>query len=119
MRISLKLRHIIGILCGGALLAGGGIYGISQHGNQVDESDRIGEGVCLKELPAEALDTIEDIEHGGPYKFPGKDGTVFENRDDNPLPRHENGYYHEFTVVTPGLDHRGKLRIVTGGEIFH
>jgi len=33
------------------------------------------------------------------------------------LPDESRGYYREFTVETPGLDHRGARRIVTGGEI--
>ena len=115
MRIKLKPRHATGMVCVG-VLALLGTYAI-QAGDQEDRPDRIGAGVCYNKLPTEAHDTLNDIMHGGPYQFPKKDGTVFENRDDNPLPRHENGYYHEFTVVTPGLDHRGARRIVTGGKI--
>ena len=64
-------------------------------------------------LPAEALRTLELIERGGP--FPNRqDGSVFGNREGR-LPSKPRGYYHEYTVETPGLAHRGTRRIVTGG----
>ncbi len=31
------------------------------------------------------------------------------------LPRQPRGYYHEYTVETPGADTRGTRRIITGG----
>ena len=31
------------------------------------------------------------------------------------LPDHPCGYYHEYTVVTPGAPTRGTRRIITGG----
>lgn len=68
----------------------------------------------LLDLPATALDTIEDIEAGGPYEFPRNDGVTFQNRE-GILPDKSQDYYREFTVVTPNLDHRGARRIVTGG----
>lgn len=66
------------------------------------------------DLPATALDTIADIEEGGPYEF-SRDGLVFENRE-GLLPDSDHGYYHEYTVITPGAQDRGARRIVTGGE---
>jgi ribonuclease T1 len=30
------------------------------------------------------------------------------------LPDHQRGYYHEYTVVTPGSKDRGARRIITG-----
>ncbi len=65
-------------------------------------------------LPGEALEVVEDIEAGGPYEYPRNDGVTFGNREDL-LPDEDPGYYREFTVETPGLDHRGARRIVTGG----
>lgn len=70
--------------------------------------------VCRGRLPAQALDTLGLIARGGPYPY-RSDGIVFENRE-NRLPRQGSGYYHEFTVVTPGSDDRGTRRIVTGGS---
>lgn len=65
-------------------------------------------------LPPEAHRTLELIARGGPYPH-RQDGSVFGNREGR-LPRQSRGYYHEYTVDTPGLDHRGARRIVTGGN---
>jgi ribonuclease T1 len=65
-------------------------------------------------LPAEASDTVALIVRGGPYPH-HQDGTVFGNREGR-LPSQPRGYYHEYTVETPGLDHRGARRIITGGQ---
>ncbi|HWM35724.1 MAG TPA: ribonuclease [Streptomyces sp.] len=70
--------------------------------------------VCESKLPAEAHDTLELIEQGGPYPYP-QDGTVFQNRE-GILPDQSEGYYHEYTVETPGSDDRGAKRIVTGDK---
>jgi guanyl-specific ribonuclease Sa len=77
------------------------------------------EKVPLAELPPEATDTVDLIEQGGPFPYP-EDGTVFENREDL-LPDCASGYYHEYTVETPGSPDRGARRIVTGdaGEHFY
>ena len=65
-------------------------------------------------LPPEAVATLELIERGGPYPYE-RDGTVFQNRERR-LPAQPRGYYHEFTVPTPGSRDRGARRIVTGGD---
>lgn len=65
-------------------------------------------------LPAEARTTIDLIQRGGPFPH-RQDGTVFSNREQR-LPQRPRGYYREYTVDTPGLDHRGARRIVTGGD---
>jgi ribonuclease T1 len=70
--------------------------------------------VQVDELPAQAEDTLELIDDGGPYPY-GRDGVVFGNFE-GVLPRHERGYYHEYTVPTPGENDRGARRIVTGDE---
>ncbi|OON81653.1 ribonuclease [Streptomyces tsukubensis] len=70
--------------------------------------------ICLSDLPAQAHDTLDLIEEGGPYPYP-QDGTVFQNRE-GVLPSQSSGYYHEYTVVTPGSSDRGARRIVTGDE---
>ena len=65
-------------------------------------------------MPPEARATIVLIQRGGP--FPNRqDGSVFGNREGH-LPERPRGYYHEYTVDTPGLSHRGTRRIVTGGD---
>ncbi|MDF3302397.1 ribonuclease domain-containing protein [Streptomyces tropicalis] len=70
-------------------------------------------------LPAEARRTLALIDRGGPYPY-AKDGAVFGNIEHR-LPPQSRGYYHEFTVPTPGSHDRGARRIVTGGghEIYY
>ncbi|MFC8447769.1 ribonuclease [Kitasatospora sp. NPDC057223] len=69
--------------------------------------------VCRTKLPGQARDTLTLIARGGPYPY-RSDGIVFENRESR-LPRQRTGYYHEYTVVTPGSGDRGTRRVVTGG----
>lgn len=58
--------------------------------------------------------TLALIKQGGP--FPHKqDATIFQNRE-RILPKQPRGYYHEYTVRTPGTKTRGARRIVTGGN---
>ncbi|MEV0323834.1 ribonuclease [Streptomyces sp. NPDC050658] len=68
--------------------------------------------ICYSALPSQAHDTLDLIEAGGPYPYP-QDGTVFQNRE-GLLPSQSSGYYHEYTVKTPGSDDRGARRVVTG-----
>ncbi|MGA5412614.1 ribonuclease domain-containing protein [Streptomyces pseudogriseolus] len=70
--------------------------------------------ICYGDLPSEAHDTLDLIEQGGPFPFE-QDGTVFQNRE-GILPDQSTGYYHEYTVITPGSPTRGARRIVTGEE---
>ncbi|MCM2576665.1 ribonuclease [Streptomyces meridianus] len=71
--------------------------------------------ICYTNLPPEAHDTLDLIESGGPYPYP-QDGTVFQNRE-GLLPPQSSGYYHEYTVITPGSPDRGARRIVTGEDV--
>ena len=64
------------------------------------------------ELPVEAQGTLAIIDQGGPFPE-AKDGSVFHNFEAI-LPAREDGYYREFTVLTPGSSDRGARRIVTG-----
>ncbi|MEW2514214.1 ribonuclease domain-containing protein [Streptomyces sp. NPDC046870] len=70
--------------------------------------------VCYGDLPAQAHDTLGLIERGGPFPY-AQDGIVFQNRE-RVLPGRPSGYYHEYTVITPGSPTRGARRIVTGDE---
>ena len=68
---------------------------------------------------AELVKTLDLIARGGP--FPHKqDGTVFGNRERR-LPERPRGYYHEYTVRTPGARNRGARRVVRGdgGELWY
>ncbi len=75
--------------------------------------------ISVKALPPEARETLKLIEKGGPYPH-DRDGIVFGNFEKR-LPLKDRGYYHEFTVKTPGVKHRGARRIVTGkgGEAYY
>ncbi len=70
-------------------------------------------------LPREALETIDLIEAGGPFPY-DRDGAVFMNRE-RLLPQHPRGYWHEYTVPTPGASDRGARRIVAGqdGDLYY
>ncbi len=74
----------------------------------------------LSALPPEATKTYNLIQTNGPFPYPNNDGVVFQNRE-NILPKCSSGYYHEYTVPTPGSSNRGTRRIVTGtgGEYFY
>ena len=65
-------------------------------------------------LPREARGTVAAIRSGGPFGH-RQDGAVFGNREGR-LPRRRRGFYREYTVATPGVQHRGARRIVTGGN---
>ena len=66
------------------------------------------------ELPVEAQATLALIDQGGPFPE-GKDGSVFHNFEGF-LPDRDDGYYREYTVLTPGSSDRGARRIVTGSQ---
>ncbi len=64
-------------------------------------------------LPPEMHAMLRRIARGGPFDH-RQDGAVFGNYE-GLLPKQPRGYYHEYTVQTPGLRSRGARRIVTGG----
>ena len=87
--------------CAIALIAGA-------HARQADQ-----DGVAVAALPAEAQITLTRIKQGGPFPY-AKDGVVFGNYEKQ-LPQQRRGYYHEYTVPTPGARTRGARRIIVGG----
>ena len=58
--------------------------------------------VALADLPKEAQEVYALIGKGGPFRYE-RDGVVFGNREQL-LPAKPRGYYHEYTVRTPGVD---------------
>ena len=70
--------------------------------------------IRLHELPAEARHTLQLIQRGGPYPHE-RDGIAFGNYE-KLLPAAQRGYYREYTVMTPGVRHRGARRLVVGCE---
>ncbi|WP_319804406.1 ribonuclease domain-containing protein [Nocardioides malaquae] len=69
--------------------------------------------VRLADLPPEAAEVVAQIDAGGPFAHPEHDGSRFGNYE-GLLPNRPRGHYREYTVPTPGIDHRGARRIVTG-----
>ena len=69
--------------------------------------------IALADLPKEARAVDAQIRKGGPFRY-DRDGVVFGNRE-KVLPPKPRGYYHEYTVPTPGVKSRGARRIVCGG----
>ncbi|GAA1202533.1 ribonuclease domain-containing protein [Prauserella alba] len=115
-RISVALAGLILLALGGWLvgeLTGGG--GASGGGGSLPGAESGLEVVALADLPPEAEQTWELVERGGPFPYPERDGTVFGNRE-GLLPDEPHGYYHEYTVDTPGSSDRGARRLVTGSE---
>ena len=76
-----------------------------------DSTDGISE---CRSVPQEATELIDDIHAGGPFAYPSNDGRHFGNYEQI-LPAENSDYYREYTVDTPGVNHRGERRIVTGG----
>jgi ribonuclease T1 len=66
------------------------------------------------DLPVEARRVLGLIDAGGPYPY-SQDGTVFGNVE-RLLPAHPRGWYHEYTVPTPGSRDRGGRRIIAGKD---
>ncbi|MFH8337562.1 ribonuclease domain-containing protein [Streptomyces sp. AM6-12] len=93
-----------------ALLVGGTVSATTANASVVSAAS-VG-SICHSALPPQADDTLDLIAEGGPFPY-SQDGTVFSNRE-GVLPSESSGYYHEYTVVTPGASTRGARRIVTG-----
>ncbi len=70
--------------------------------------------VKASSLPPEARTTLKLIDANGPFPY-SRDGVTFSNLE-KILPKQTKGYYHEYTVVTPGSKDRGARRIIAGGK---
>ena len=75
--------------------------------------------IAFADLPPQAQETIRLIDRGGPFPY-DRDGITFGNRE-RLLPIRADGYYREYTVITPGSSDRGARRIVAGrgGELYY
>lgn len=65
-------------------------------------------------LPPQTDDVIERILTNQDHIYSAHDGKHFGNYE-SVLPKQHGSYYREYTVDTPGLNHRGARRIVVGG----
>jgi len=84
----------------------------AQAGHHYVRNDAVPTSVSEAGLPSEARDILRLIKQHGPFPFP-RDGVVFGNYEHR-LPQQSRGYYHEYTVKTPGARNRGARRIVCG-----
>ena len=107
------MTRVLLLLC--SLLA---LLGAPQASAQRESLSRA-DTVSLAQLPAEARRTVALIRAGGPFPY-SRDGIVFGNREAQ-LPKQRRGYYHEYTVPTPGARNRGARRIIAGerGELYY
>ena len=87
------------------------ILAITSAGARDSASER--SEIAIAKLPAEARDMLRLIRAGGPFAYE-RDGVTFGNRE-HLLPAQRRGYYHEYTVATPGARNRGARRIICGG----
>jgi ribonuclease T1 len=94
-------------------------HGAFSGGDNGTGSPGAGATVAATSLPSEVRQTLALIDSGGPFPY-DQDGVVFGNRE-GLLPEHDDGYYHEYTVPTPGSPDRGARRIITGsaGELYY
>jgi ribonuclease T1 len=108
-----RLRFVLVGLCALAVVAGG--WALVRTDSHPSATTTVELPTCpLATLPPQVLTTVRAIHAGGPFPFPRNDGVVFSNREGH-LPHQSRGYYHEYTVVTPGAADRSARRIITGG----
>ena len=106
MRTSRPCLAVVVIACVAALLSGAGA---ALARNDPPAATR---EIAVAALPREGQQTLQTIKRGGPFAFE-RDGVVFGNYE-RQLPQKNRGYYHEYTVPTPGAKNRGARRIITG-----
>jgi guanyl-specific ribonuclease Sa len=124
-------RPLIALLALSAALAVGyGVRAWNDGGTSGDPTVRVSTGSVvtpatsasdpLSALPPDVAATVRLIQRGGPFPYPDNDGAVFHNFE-HVLPTEPDGYYHEYTVPTPGSADRGERRVVTGqaGEYWY
>jgi filamentous hemagglutinin len=85
--------------------------GVLHDIRETPEADRV-----LEEIGP----TLERIESGVNYPH-RNDGSNFANRDETLPVQADEEYYTEYVHPTPGVDHAGQQRVVTGkeGEIYY
>ena len=104
MRLTVRVRLLFGLMLCLPLVA--------QAGHHHARNDAVPDAVSVAVLPAEARTTLSLVHHHGPFPYP-RDGVIFSNFEHR-LPQQSRGYYHEYTVKTPGAHNRGAQRIVCG-----
>lgn len=104
-------RRLIAALCLLTGLLGCSEQADARHRRHGDHQER---ATVSSNLPPEAVQTLRLIQQGGPFPY-DRDGVVFGNFERR-LPNQARGYYHEYTVKTPGERTRGARRIIAGGN---
>jgi guanyl-specific ribonuclease Sa len=105
IRSSLRRRPLVALILLIVLLLAG------YTARAVHDRQPAPHAVALSTLPVQARQTVTLIKSGGPFPYP-EDGSVYDNRNRR-LPAEPLGYYHEYTVPTPGEADRGERRIIT------
>ena len=111
---SSRRKSVAGSLLALMLTAAVSIVALAPTESLARQASGLGEPVALSSLPPEAQKTEQLIHSGGPFPY-SRDGVVFGNREKR-LEREPRGYYHEYTVPTPGARNRGARRIICGGD---
>ena len=111
---SVRRKSVAGSLLAVVLTITAGAGALAPIESLARQASGLGEPVALSSLPPEARQTDRLILSGGPFPFP-RDGVVFGNYEKR-LERQRRGYYHEYTVPTPGARNRGARRIICGGD---
>jgi ribonuclease T1 len=91
------------------------IHNVSSRYYQNNASHKVSAEVTtisVAQLPPEGRAVLKAIKQGGPFEY-DRDGVVFGNFE-RVLPKRQRGYYHEYTVKTPGVRNRGTRRIISG-----
>ena len=112
-QIRARVGKARGVALAAVLAAVLGTIAVQARAPNASWSDSSAATVVVSGLPPQGQDVMNQIRQGGPFRY-DKDGSVFGNRE-RLLPNEKRGYYREYTVPTPGLNHRGARRIVCGG----
>jgi ribonuclease T1 len=119
----LTIRFLVALLLAtlGLSFAPGRAAARSHHHRVVSRAQESASanGVTDPAERAEIRKMLDRIAAGGPFKH-RQDGVVFGNREGR-LPAKARGYYHEYTVETPGAADRGARRLIRGqgGETYY
>jgi ribonuclease T1 len=111
---SFRRKSKAGALFAWVLAATASFASLTPSSAQARPDAGLGADVALSSLSPEARRTDQLIHSGGPFPFP-RDGVVFGNYEKR-LERRPRGWYHEYTVPTPGARNRGARRIICGGS---
>jgi len=106
MNLFARLRAAAGLLLAAALFCAAPMHARATPGVPPE--------VAVADLPTQGRELLGLIRSGGPFQYE-RDGVVFGNRE-HLLPAEPRGYYHEYTVRTPGSHTRGARRIICGGS---